>query len=149
MTTRKQASSHRIDILLSRLEGVRNTGPSQWIARCSEHDDRRPSLVIRELDDGRILLHCFAGCDTASILSAVGLDFTDLFPERLPLHRARPQRRPFNSIDILRCVGFEALVAAVAAGNIAQGITLTQEDHDRLLLAATRLQEAADLVSHA
>lgn len=140
---------HRTDTLLSRLEGVRNTGAGQWVAKCSAHEDRHPSVAIRELDDGRILLHCFAGCDTYSVLSAIGLSFEDLFPDRVPQGQYKPVRRPFNASDILRCVAFEALVAAVAAGNIAQGIDLTKDDHDRLFVACGRLQEAAEMVSHA
>ena len=47
--------------LLDRLEAVRETGSSRWIARCPAHDDSSPSLAVRELDDGRILLHDFGG----------------------------------------------------------------------------------------
>jgi len=42
--------------LLAKLEGVRRTRVDRWIARRPAHDDRRPSLAIRELEDGRILL---------------------------------------------------------------------------------------------
>lgn len=38
---------------------------------CPAHNDRAPSLSIRELDDGRALLHCFAGCAYPEILAAV------------------------------------------------------------------------------
>jgi hypothetical protein len=39
-----------------------------FMARCIGHDDRRPSLSVRQLPDGFVLLHCFAGCDTRSRL---------------------------------------------------------------------------------
>lgn len=39
-----------------------------------------PSLSIRE-DGGRILLHCHAGCTQEAIMSAVGLEWGDLFDE--------------------------------------------------------------------
>ncbi len=41
------------DVLLSRLDGACRTGPGRWIARCPAHDDRHPSLAVRELEDGR------------------------------------------------------------------------------------------------
>jgi putative DNA primase/helicase len=46
------------------LAAVLNARPSGrgWVARCPAHVDRTPSLSIREADDGRLLLHCFAGC---------------------------------------------------------------------------------------
>ena len=50
-----------LDVLLERLERVTQT-PSGWMARCPGHEDRHPSLSIREGDDGRILIHCHAGC---------------------------------------------------------------------------------------
>jgi hypothetical protein len=55
------------------------TGAGRWKARCPAHDDRSPSLSIREGDDGRVLVHCHAGCATAAILEAAGLCLRDLF----------------------------------------------------------------------
>ena len=63
------------DALLDRLDGVRPTGPGRWIAKCPAHKDGRASLSIRELDDGRVLVHDFAACAVADVLAAVGLDF--------------------------------------------------------------------------
>lgn len=134
--------------LLDRLDGVKSTGRGRWIARCPAHPDKHPSLAVRELDDGRVLVHDFAGCETASILASVGLEFSDLFPERDLGDMVRPERRPFNAIDILRCIGFEALICATAAGNMAQGETLTNADKQRLVMAAARLQRAVE-VAHA
>jgi hypothetical protein len=65
-----------------------------WAAKCPAHSDRSPSLSIREGDDGRILLRCFAGCTIDSILSTLGLGRRDLFsgppptPEQLAALRA-------------------------------------------------------------
>lgn len=39
------------------------------IARCPAHRDRVPSLSLANGNSGRLLLHCFAGCDFASIIS--------------------------------------------------------------------------------
>ena len=66
--------------LLPRLQGVRETGPCRWIAQCPAHDDRSPSLSVRELEDGRLLIHDFAGCEPFAVLTAVGLEMKDLFP---------------------------------------------------------------------
>ena len=61
-----------LNILLSRLSGVKEVRPGQYIARCPAHDDQHPSLSIKVTDD-RILLHCFAGCKYEEILRALGL----------------------------------------------------------------------------
>lgn len=59
--------------------GGRKTGGS-WTARCPAHDDRTPSLSIRDGADGKLLVHCFAGCEQAAVLAALrdrGLWATD------------------------------------------------------------------------
>ena len=63
--------------LLSRLQGVRKAG-NGWTARCPAHDDRRNSLSVTERD-GKLLVHCFAGCTPESIAGALGLSRAELF----------------------------------------------------------------------
>ncbi len=41
-----------------------------WISRCPAHDDRTPSLSIHDRD-GRILVHCHAGCDQDAVIEAL------------------------------------------------------------------------------
>jgi hypothetical protein len=137
-----------VDKLLSRLELVRKTGKNCWIARCPAHADKAPSLSIRELDDGRVLLHCFAGCEVQSVLDATALTFTDLFPERLGSVVAKRERRPFNAADVLRCLSFEATVLCQYATLLAKGEPLTSEARNRLLIAAARFQHGV-AVAHA
>lgn len=54
--------------LLGRLDGLRQTGPDRWIARCPAHDGKHPSLAIRVTDAERVLVYCFSGCPIESIL---------------------------------------------------------------------------------
>lgn len=68
--------------LLDRLEGVRATGGGRWLANCPAHADKRPSLNIRETDNGTVLVKCFADCGVEAVVQAVGLELRDLFPER-------------------------------------------------------------------
>lgn len=139
-----------VDVLLSRLDKVKRTGPGTWSARCSAHDDRGPSLAVRELYDGSILLHCFAGCDVHDVLAAVDLNVSDLFPPRAVDLRHKPERRPFPAADVLRAIGFEALVVAAAAVAMLAGEPFNDIDRDRLILAVSRIQAAmtAAGVSH-
>jgi hypothetical protein len=50
----------------------------RWMAQCPAHDDRSPSLSIREEED-RVLLHCFAGCEVVDVCNALGLSLSALF----------------------------------------------------------------------
>jgi hypothetical protein len=66
------------------LEGVEHRANGTW-ALCPAHDDHDPSLNIKEGDDGRALLHCFAGCDQGEVLGALekrGLKSGELFESR-------------------------------------------------------------------
>ena len=69
-----------IDIFLSALPTFRQNGRDRWMAPCPAHDDRDPSLSIRRMHDGRILLKCFAGCGAVDIVESLGLKLADLFP---------------------------------------------------------------------
>lgn len=49
-------------------------------SRCPAHNDRKPSLSVDPGHDGRVLVNCHAGCPTESVVSAVGLQMSDLMP---------------------------------------------------------------------
>jgi len=66
---------------------------SEWVARCPAHDDRTPSLYIREGDDGRALVLDRAGCETETVLRVVGLTLRDLMPDDGREPRRERQRR--------------------------------------------------------
>jgi len=77
--------------ILSRLQGVRG-GRGQWTARCPAHDDRQNSLSVSEGNDGRVLLHCHAGCDVDRITAALGISPADLFPDK-------PRSRDYGTVE--------------------------------------------------
>lgn len=59
-----------LDQVLTRLRRVRGYRGG-WTACCPAHDDKDPSLSIRFIN-GRVLLHCFAGCTVDQIVWALG-----------------------------------------------------------------------------
>lgn len=128
-------------LILNLLEGVRQTGPHSWIARCPAHDDKSPSLSLREHDDGRWLMHCFAGCDAIDICGAIGIELADLFPDRL-YHKAKPAPMRMSASDAFKCLAREAGVVAIAAADIAEGRPLDDRDSRRVVEAAGRIGDA-------
>ena len=85
-----------LEKVLSRLHGVKPCGEGQYKALCPAHDDKNPSLSVTEAADGKVLIRCHAGCDYRSIVKAVGLETTELFPAsngRKPMTQ-RGQQQP-------------------------------------------------------
>ncbi len=136
-----------IDRLMARLDGVRHTGVDRYVARCPSHDDRRPSLSIRMLPDGRLLLKCWSGCSAAEVVAAAGLELRDLFPER-PEHHRPAERKPWRDAGLegLRALVDEVNLVFVVAARMCAGIGLTDSDRDALALACERLNGALLLV---
>ena len=134
-----------IDRVLRHLDGVQQTALDKWIALCPAHDDRRPSLSIREAEDGKVLLKCWTGCGAAEIVSAIGLCLADLFPgDRRTLrdHGTGPLRRPFDYRDALAGIAHEATVARLIVEAACSGGTLSDEDVHRLSQAEERIDAA-------
>ena len=94
--------------LLDRLDKVRPKGRGSWTACCPAHLDKSPSLSIKELPDGRTLIHCFSGCAPLDVLSAVGLDWSALYPEEdnytsiVREHRLRPRSTDDYVVDLAK-----------------------------------------------
>ena len=131
-----------IDALLSHFDGVKKTGPGKYVARCSAHDDRNPSLAISEGDGGRLLLKCWAGCETEDVLSAVGLKFADVMPERIGTeHSYRPVK--FDVRQVLAGISHEIMVVCLIADRLAT--EANEQDQARLILAAGRLNNALEM----
>lgn len=133
--------------ILNRLEKVRKTSGNSWIACCPAHGDKSPSLAIKEIEDGRTLLHCFAGCNADEVLSAIGMSLCDLYPESMGVH-CNPVKRPWIAQDVLRCLALEALVILQCARVLKSGAALTAPDQERLVLSVSRFQ-AGERVCHA
>jgi hypothetical protein len=129
--------------LLDRLTRVRQSAPGRWMACCPAHEDGGPSLSIRETDDGRVLIHCFAGCGAGDVLHAVGLRMSDLFDKPIAQHLP-PVRGGFSARELLELTAHEALVAAMLSTK-AGDEGLTEHEAQRLRQAAARLGNAKDL----
>lgn len=95
------------------------------MARCPAHDDRSPSLSIRDGHDGKLLVRCHACCEQADVIAA--LQDRGLWPSRdhapgssrtwsSPPHPARPSgdRDEASRIELVRRLWREAKDPRVA-----------------------------------
>jgi hypothetical protein len=133
--------------VLGRVELARPRQPGQVSARCPAHADKGPSLSIRETPEGAVLLHCFAGCNVQEIVGAMGLELHELFPPRdKPPGAPKRTAKLITHSQALDLLHDEANFIGVCAGNIGQGVTLTDEDRQRAIKAAGRVNFLRDQV---
>lgn len=139
----------QVEDLLTRLTKVKKSGPNKWVACCPAHEDRSPSLAIKE-SDGTILLHCFAGCSVDDVCGAIGVEMVELFPpsdKREWVGQEKPVKFGavrFSAIDALRCLAGEGSVLTFLACDMAEGKVLSPDERERLFSAVARLTAALE-----
>jgi hypothetical protein len=101
--------------ILDRLQKVRRVGADSFTAICPAHDDKSPSLGIKDAGD-RVLIHCFSGCDTADVMAAIGLRLSDLFSEKLPPAMRREMALRASRRDLEAALDYELLILAMTLG---------------------------------
>jgi len=114
---------------LDRLPSYRKSGKGSYMAQCPSHDDKSPSLRITEGQDGRILIHCYAGCGATDVVQAVGLQLSDLFPPSDQHHPAikRPKRDELDDY-----------VVDIYEAHVEQGTRVSKADKQRYREALIR-----------
>jgi hypothetical protein len=135
--------THRpIDLLLPRLDRLQERGAGEWYASCptSAHayGDRSRGLHVSETGDGRVLLHCYAGCPVDDVVLALGLELGDLFPSEIRPSRGNGGPPRLSARDALELVRYEATVLACAAELLLDG-TATVAEVERVRLAVDRI----------
>jgi hypothetical protein len=115
-----------ITVMLGRLEKVTDRGGGQYSALCPAHEDKNPSLSIREIDD-RLLLCCHAGCYANEIVAAVDLSLAELFntPRNKHYVKSLPSQRRFNHRALLLMINRELTKVAIAAHDMAECLATT------------------------
>lgn len=83
---------------LRAVKGPSSTG--EYTAHCPAHEDKRSSLCISQASDGKILLHCQAGCKTPDVVNAAGLKMRDLFPKENKSQNTTNQQNGTNNTEI-------------------------------------------------
>lgn len=114
---------------LDRLPSYRKSGQGSYMAQCPAHDDKSPSLRITEGQDGRILVHCYAGCSVHEVCGAVSVDVADLFPptdKHYPAFK-RPKRDELDDY-----------VVEIYEAHVEQGSRVSREDKERYRQALLR-----------
>lgn len=117
-----------VEWVIQRFDKVRKAGKDSWTAVCPAHNDKSPSLSIRDTTE-KILIHCHAGCDPVAILGNVGLEMADLFHTK----------RVYQATGKSALAEIDALVVQIGDIDIKSGVKLSPEDKQRYRLALKRL----------
>lgn len=115
--------------ILDRVQKYRKTGSGKWMATCPAHGDLSPSLSVTELEDGRVLINCYAGCGAIDVLASVGLDWQALYPDTT--QHFKSLRRPSEA-------SLEDFVVELAEHAKKTGQQLSREDKLRYANALKR-----------
>ncbi|WP_298235963.1 CHC2 zinc finger domain-containing protein [uncultured Azohydromonas sp.] len=135
-------------------QGLALTGRGKWrTTRCDFHDGS-DSMRINTESGGWCCMACGAhGGDVLAFhMQHHGLEFVEAARELgAYVDDGKPHRGPVKPAGLspraaLEVVAFEALLVAVAAGNLAHGVVLNDQDRQRLMQAAGRIDLIAQEV---
>lgn len=110
--------------IAKRLGAARKAG-DDWSCRCPAHDDNKASLSIKDGNNGKILVHCHAGCHQDDVVNQLKL--AGMWPS--------VERRTYE----LPKVVVNLVPATPGKGNIAAEYNYTDE-HGVLLYQAVRYE---------
>ena len=132
--------------LLNKLEKVRKTGRDSYRACCPGHQGTNPTaLSITLVDDGRILMNCHRGCSIDQILSSIGMDINDLFPDGAIDNHKGKVKQPFNPKDVLAAMREEAMIIYLYGNAVINNEPEIAERKARALLAIERIRTSMEL----
>jgi len=106
------------------------------MACCPAHEDKTPSLAISETDD-RVLIHCFAGCETDDVIATIGLSLADLFYNKLSNNELTEGRRRRYQEALIT----ERLQVAIINSAERNERPLTTFEQERRLLGQHRISK--------
>lgn len=138
-------SHSTLDQIITATRAKRN-GTDQWLGHCPAHGSQRSRDLSIALRDEKILLNCFAGCQTEAVCQALGLGLTDLFLTARPTSNAvrpRVRSKPVDRADIAFQFELGALDRRMRAERVldrtsGQNEELSDDERDTLMRIVAR-----------
>lgn len=118
-----------IDWLSASGTDYRKTSDDSYMACCPAHTDKSPSLSIKGLPDGRVLMHCFAGCPWDEILFVMDMEPADIMP---PDNNYRPVKNAAKAAEKRFIRDVESLVIS---SKVARGERLSESEKQAVIQA--------------
>jgi hypothetical protein len=90
----------KLEVVLSRLEGVRRQSDGSFRSRCPVHGGKTTDDMKLTAGDKWINIHCFAGCDYDEIRRKLDLEWVDLVLDDSPAAARKSKRRDWRAIEL-------------------------------------------------
>ncbi|MCP4284779.1 MAG: hypothetical protein GY792_10060 [Gammaproteobacteria bacterium] len=119
------------------LRKAKRVSPGKYVACCPSHDDKTPSFSIQDAPNGKILVHCYAGCSQDSVLDALrnlGLWYR---PSR---HHTKRIRQQISKGQIRHA----RMLLALAASENEQGIMHSEFERAQIRRAIRLVERHSD-----
>lgn len=133
-------------------EGLTFMGRGPWRTTGCRFHGGSDSMRVNTISGAWVCMACNAkgGDVLAYHMAEHGLDFIRAAKalgawkdDGKPDRQRKP--KPILATDAIRLLAFESTLAAVAAGNLANGVALSDEDRLRLLTAARRIAHITEV----
>ena len=135
-------------------QGLRLAGPGKWKTTACQFHGGSDSMRVNVASGGWCCMSCGAkgGDVLAHYLQLHGGEFVDAakalgawVADGKPAQPHTPYKpTPLAPRAALQVMAFEATVVAIAAGNVAHGVKLTELDRFRLMAAAGRINRLVE-----
>jgi hypothetical protein len=132
-------------------EGMALVGKGKWRTTACRFHGGSDSMRINIGSGAWVCMNCSArgGDVLAHHMAEHGMDFVDAAKALGAWHdNGKPSKtqrpKPIPATAAIQILAFESNLAAVAAGNLAKGIELTDADRARLHVAARRIHHVAE-----
>lgn len=120
-----------VNTILNRLELLKPLKDGEWQARCPAHNDRSPSMRVKLADEGKVLVHCFAGCIPSDITNALGLELKDLFPANDDFNKESYAKEKIKT-KVRVQAEYDWIILQIAKADVKAGKSISPQDESLL-----------------
>ena len=131
--------NHMLDAgtIASGLQKPKRAGPGKYVACCPAHDDKTPSLSIKDAPNGKVLVHCHAGCSQDEVIG--GLRNLGLWYEP-----SRQRIKYFKRQNLQEEIRRKEMLLALAASENEQGIVHSEFERAQIRRAIRFIERCGD-----
>lgn len=130
--------------VIRRLRNVQETVRDGWMADCPACGDDKRSLALLKADDGKLVMHCFQGCERENVAAALEMTADDWWPD--PDNEEEAHRQKIPARMVLAGCEHVVTVAMFVCEEVSKQRQASAEQVGKLATAAGRLYRALQVI---